>query len=414
MSTIKPIPQEDLQEFVEIVTNAYPAMELDSSDARYRVLDRLEQSYIDDTRQLIGLYRDVSLLGGMFLYDFKMNIHDTFIDTGGIGLVAVHLLHKKEKVAKELIQFSLDYFHKKKAPLVSLFPFRPDFYKRMGFGYGPKISHYLVLPSAIPRGGSRENIHYMEESDGPKLLKCYDRYTRRTHGMILRRLEDIERQLFRPDGRVVAFLKDGHVKGYLVFSFEKGETFLQNDLYVNEMIYDEPEVLNHLLTFLHTQLDQVRRIIFDIHDSEFHHLLADPRNDSGNLIPFVYHETNTQGMGLMYRVIDMPLLFALLRSNNFGDQTVTLGIEISDSFYPANQRSVVIKFAGGSGEVAPETVPEATITLDIADFSSLIMGTVSFRNQYLYGLAEISDPKYVPVVDDLFRADRQPICMTQF
>jgi hypothetical protein len=93
LSIIKPIPKEDLQEFVEIVANAYPAPELDSSDARYRAMDRLEQSYIDGTRQLFGLYRDVSLLGGMFLYDFKMNIHDTFVGTGGIGLVAVHLLH---------------------------------------------------------------------------------------------------------------------------------------------------------------------------------------------------------------------------------------------------------------------------------------------------------------------------------
>jgi predicted acetyltransferase len=414
LSNIKPILREDLQEFVEIVANAYPAMELDSSDANYRAIDRLEQSYIDDTRQLFGLYRDVSLLGGMFLYDFKMNIHDNLVAAGGIGLVAVHLLHKKEKVAKELIEFSFDYFHKNKAPLISLYPFKPDFYRRMGFGYGPKISHYRVLPSAIPRGGSRDNIHYLEESDGPKLLKCYDRYTRRTHGMILRRLEDIERLLFRPDSKVVAFLKDGDVKGYLVYSFEKGETFLENDLYVNELVYDEPEALLNLLTFLHTQLDQVRRIIFDIHDAEFHHLLADPRNDSGNLIPFVYHETNTQGMGLMYRVIDIPLIFALLRSNNFGDQTVTLGIEISDSFYPANQRSVVIKFAGGSGEVNPDSTPEATIAMDIADFSSLIMGTVTFRNQYLYGLAEISDPNYVSLVDELFRVDRQPICMTQF
>ncbi len=414
MSNIKPIPQEDLQEFVEIVANAYPAMELDSSDGRYRAMDRLEQSYIDDSRQLFGLYRDVSLLGGMFLYDFKMNIHDILVSMGGIGLLAVHLLHKKEKVAKELIEFSFDHFQKNKAPMVSLYPFRPDFYRRMGFGYGPKISHYRVLPSAIPRRGSRDNIHYMEESDGPKLLKCYDRYTRRTHGMILRRLEDIERQLFRPGGRVIAFLKDGELKGYLVFSFEKGETFLQNDLYVNELIYDGPDVLNQLLAFLHTQLDQVQRIIFDIHDSDFHHLLADPRNDSGNLIPFVYHETNTQGMGLMYRVIDVTLIFALLRSNNFGDQTVTLGVKISDGFYPANQRSVVINFAGGFGDVAPDAMPEVTIGLDIADFSSLIMGTVSFRKQYLYGLAEISDPNYVPVIDELFRVVRKPICLTQF
>lgn len=414
MSSIKPIPKDDLQDFVEIVAKAYPAMDLDSSDARYRAVDHLEQSYIDDSRKLYGLYRNGTLLGGMFLYDFKMVIHANLVDTGGVGLVAVHLLHKKEKVAKELIEFSLEFYRKREAPLISLYPFRPDFYKRMGFGYGPKISHYRALPSALPRGGSKENIHYMEETDSPKLLKCYDRYARRTHGMILRRLKDIERQLFRSAGNVIAYIKDGEVLGYLSFSFEKGETFLQNDLYVKELIYDDPEVLSQLLTFLHTQLDQVRRIVFDIHDSEFHHLLADPRNDSGNLIPFAYHETNTQGMGLMYRILDLPNMFAAVKNHNFGDQTVKLGIEISDSFLPDNQGFVMIEFVGGLGVSAPDAVPDATISLDIADFSSLLMGTVSFRSQYLNGIAEISDPNYVPVVNELFRADRQPVCMTQF
>ena len=414
LSTIKHIPRGDLEQFVQIVADAYPAMDLNSGDANRRTVDNLEQSYIEDQRQLFGLYRDGSLLGGMFLYDFNMMIHADIVETGGIGLVAVHLLHKKEKVAKELIDFALDYYRKRKAPLVSLYPFRPDFYKRMGFGYGPKISRYQALPSSLPRGGSKDNVQYLEESDGLKILKCYDQFARSTHGMILRNLKDTERQLFKSGSKVLAYQEEESVRGYISYSFEKGKTFLENDLIVKELVADEPEVLNQLLTFLHTQLDQVRRIVFDLHDSDFHHLLADPRNGSGKIIPFVYHETNTQGMGLMYRVVDIPLMIESSKSRNFGDQTIILELKISDSFLPVNAGSYVMTYVGGSGSFTPDAVPEASIELDIADFSSLLMGTVSFRSQYMYGLAEISDPNYVSVVNELFRVDKQPICMTQF
>jgi len=53
------------------------------------------------------------------------------------------------------------------------------------------------------------------------------------------------------------------------------------------------------------------------------------------------------------------------------------------------------------------------MSLDVAEFSSLLMGAVDFQHLYAYNLAEISDPAAVPVVNRLFAAPK-PICLTDF
>ena len=102
-----------------------------------------------------------------------------------------------------------------------------------------------------------------------------------------------------------------------------------------------------MLTFLHTQADQIRHVIVNTQDEYFHYLLLDPRNNSQRLIPDVYHESNTQGVGLMYRVIDVPGMFDLLHERNFGGQTCTLELNIVDSFLPENAGSTLLRFEEG-------------------------------------------------------------------
>jgi len=414
LSSIKSIPKEDLHTFVNIVADAYPAMELASEEERVRAHDQLEKIYDDECRRLVGLYRSEKLLGGMILHDFEMQVYSSKIDTGGVGLVAVHLLHKKEKVAKELIEFYLRDYRERGATLTSLYPFRPDFYKKMGFGYGPKIAQYKVLPSALPRGVSKKNVEIVEADSVNELLECYNRFSQVTHGMIHRRVSDLERALFRPGRKAIAFRRSDLIDGYLVYSFEKGETFIENDIHIQELVYNSPEALSEILFFLHTQLDQIRRVVIATHDDNFHHLLSDPRNDSGNLIPHVSHETNTEGIGLMYRVINGPGIFKQLDSHDFGKQSCTVKFQIRDSFLPENSGGFVVTFTGGRANLTPEETPEVSVSMDISDFSSLFMGTARFRKQYYFMKADISDPSYVAVLEKLFQVDQQPVCMTHF
>jgi predicted acetyltransferase len=181
------------------------------------------------------------------------------------------------------------------------------------------------------------------------------------------------------DNRIMCCKNSGRIEGYMIFTFKRvGDTsMLKNNMAVSEMLYENSEALQEMLYFFHTQDDQIYRIVINLPDEDFHYLCADPRDDSDNMFAPVYHETNLQGVGLMYRVVNTRKLFELLHDNNFGNQDLKL-------------------------------------TLNISDFSSLIMGAVGFKSLLRYGIAKISDNQYTDKVHQLFLTEEKPMCLVAF
>jgi predicted acetyltransferase len=68
----------------------------------------------------------------------------------------------------------------------------------------------------------------------------------------------------------------------------------------------------------------------------------------------------------------------------------------------------------GRATLNPEAQPDVEISLDIAEFSSLITGATTFRTLLAYGLAQISDANYADTVHQLFYTPNKPICHTAF
>ena len=120
----------------------------------------------------------------MRIHYYEMNLYNKIIKVGGVGLVAVDLLHKKERAAKGLMEYFLKMFREKNSAFVALYPFRPDFYKKMGFGYGPTIYQYALQPNAFPKGQTKEHLLYASIEELPKIKACYNRYVEKTHGMM--------------------------------------------------------------------------------------------------------------------------------------------------------------------------------------------------------------------------------------
>jgi len=413
---IRRLAGDEFQEFARISANAYPGFPVRTEDERQRMVERFREQDQHPGQAVYGLFEAGALLGGMELYDYTMNLYGAQVQVEGVGGVAVDLAHKKEHVARDMIRFFLEYSRNRKATLALLYPFRPDFYKQMGFGYGTKLNEYRVSPGSLPKGPSRQHIVWLSQADIPLLLDCYQRCQARTHGLIQQSEADFAGWFASLERRVVGYKRDGKIEGYLIFRFQPHAqgNFLINDLDVREFVYETREALAELLTFLHSQADQVRAVIIRTQDEEFHHLLPDPRNGSEVLLPSVYHPTNVQAVGLMYRVIDLPGIFAQLREHNFGGQTCRVKLTISDSFYPANAGNPVVHFRDGLPAVSVEDAHDVEIRLDVAEFSSLLLGVVSFRSLYLYGLAEISDTGYLETINRLFLAASKPVCLTAF
>ena len=116
----------------------------------------------------------------------------------------------------------------------------------------------------------------------------------------------------------------------------------------------------------------------------------------------------------MYRVIDVSRLFAQLSAYRFGAETLALELVLNDSFFPANNHRTLVQFTHDVAEVQAGSVPDVTITLDVAEFSSLIMGAVRLTDLYRYGLFALSNESYVEQIDRLFHVPQKPRCLTRF
>ncbi|MBN1966561.1 MAG: GNAT family N-acetyltransferase [Anaerolineae bacterium] len=419
MTEIKLLPEADYAAFVDILGKAYPDMEINNLEAYERRLNRIKVMQEEDPIGTIyGAYRDGVLVGGMDCLGFDMTWYRTQVKTGGVGMVAVDLLHKKEKVARDMIRFFLDQAVAQGMPLTALYPFRPDFYRKMGFGWGPKMRQYRFKPSALPRGKGKDRLRYLTTEDAAGVAACYDTYRVQTHGMMTR-LTGWTEGLFNLKVSAIGYEDaSGTLRGYLTHTFKNagrtGGNFLKNDLTIHDWIALDREAQQAFYAYLHTQADQVDRMVYTTHDDSFQHVLYDPRSDADNMIPSVYHQSDIAGVGLMYRVVDVPGMFRALEDHDFGGQTVRLRLDVRDSFMPANAGPTIVHVANGQARVVEDGEADVTLSLDVSDLSSLVMGVVPLRTLYHYGMADLSNVAYLPVLDALFHADAGPVCMTHF
>ncbi len=416
MRTIKSLDKTHIDDWARITTNAYPGMKVNSSEELEQFKKRIEESLGQPDVHPVGLFEDDKLLGLMRLFDFTLNLHGQEVSVGGVGSVAVDLPHKKQKVARDMITHFLKHYQEQEACFAALYPFRPDFYKKMGFGYSTPVTHYTISPASFPKG-AKGNIFYLDESDKEALKACYDRYRAQVHGMMSLPEATWDMTFAAGTFRVVGFKEGEAVRGYLVFKFEPvgNESFLANNLIVRAFVYESTEVMRELLAFLHTQADQINRVVMTLQNSSLHYLLSDPLNGSGRMLPWINHETAVTGLGLMMRVMNVPRLFEAWQNRDFSGQTCRLCITLRDSFLPENDGSTVVHFENGRSAVQFAAVPyDVEIILDVSDFSSLAIGAVSFRELHRYGLAQISDENQVDTVNKIFWTEEKPQCITTF
>ncbi|MDF2840152.1 MAG: family N-acetyltransferase, partial [Clostridia bacterium] len=380
-SFFKKLNDQEIAEFIKLGGLAYPFMNLHTTEDVQKQADRyIKMQNEDPNAKLYGAYRNNELVGGMQLQDFTLNFDGTEMKAGGVGFVAVDLLHKKERIAKDIISYFIDYYRKQKVTVAMLYPFRPDFYKQMGFGFGTKMNQYRIRPEDLPKTKHKENIAYLTEGEKAQWIDCYNSFAAKTHGMIKR--TNIEtNNIFAPGKTTIVYKKDNKIEGYLSFFFKKASEVnqLKNDIILREFVYHDLEVFHQLLNFLHTQLDQIDRIVINTQDEYFHYLLKDPRDGSGNNFAPIYEQTNLQGVGLMYRIIDTEEFFRQTAGHNFNNQSIKLKLNIVDSFVEENSKPVIIEFKDGKPLLIGGISNDAEITMDISDFSAMAMGCVEFR-----------------------------------
>ena len=409
------IAGKQFEEFSDILIDAYPGFRVQSPEERRRVIRNQHLRAKDGRITTWCLYRRGRMLGGLRLFDYTMNLFGAPILAGGGGSLAVRLENKKEHVARDLMTFFIEHYRKKNAPLAILYPFRPDFYRAMGFGYGPKLHQYRFRPGVLPDSPNRKNVRLLTKADLPVLRRCYQRHCERVSGMIEETAYGWDLIFEYGKQRFAGYFKGNELLGYIAFNFEPTapDDFIRNDIRISELIYNDREALAGLLAFLRSQHDQIDHVIVNTHDDNLHFLPVDPRYREHLIMP-VYHETDVSGVGLMFKVIDIPAIFTALAGHSFGGESATLAITVTDTFTPVNHGRYIVRLIEGRPAVVKQGRADVEISMDIAEFSSLLIGAISFKELYWHNLADISDTAWLDRVNRIFLTDSKPVCVTGF
>ncbi|GAA0725065.1 GNAT family N-acetyltransferase [Clostridium malenominatum] len=412
MYSIVKLKEDELKNAVKTFSNAYPGVPVSLEQYEERILAINKYSFVN----FYGVYDEDNLIGGMRLHDFNMNLLQQKITAGGVGSVAVDLLRKKEKVAKEMIKFFLYHFREKGASMALLYPFNPEFYKKMGFGFGTSMNQFKICPKNLPKGYSKKNIKLLTVDDAEAMCIFYNKMVDKTNGLIEKCTNEFKGLFRDPSNKVFGYKVNGEILGYMVLQFRKGdvESFLINDIFISEILFHNSEVFLELMTFLNSQSDQFRYIIINTQDENFRFALKDPRNNSSRLLISVYHECSAQGTGIMYRVINVKKLFQDLKEHNFNNISCKLKLKINDTFMEENNDSYIIQFIDGKATCVDEGEYDVELSIDIADFSSLITCVVDLKSLYRYGLVKLSKDEYLNKLNTIFASDEKPRCLTSF
>ncbi len=417
MTEVRRLETAHFDEFIRLMIDAYPGLGMVFDRDKDKIRERMEERLKSGRVGFFGAFRGECLTGVMRVHDYTMNYRSAVTTAGGLGGVAVDLTCKRERVAGEMIRSYLDTCDEAGMPMAVLWPFRPDFYRKIGFGYGGKKYRYSLLPSTLPHAAGKSHVKHAVDTDYDAMAGCYGRIFANRHGMLDETAQTIKSTVSPANGGKAVVYRDGEeVRGFIIYRFVRAHAtnFVANDLHVEECLYESPEVLGEFLSFLHSQHDQVRRILFDTPDAEFHYVPVDPRNDSNMLYPSVYHESHTAAVGAMYMVLSVPRLFELTPGAVYGVGAVTVEFIVDDPWWGKAGSSTKVAFAHGRAEVSKTGRPDIEIALNIADFSSLIMGAVRLSRLVEYGLAKVSKADRIGMLDQVLATPEPPYCFTRF
>ncbi len=414
--SVKPVINNDqIKKYADLTVLAYPGFNVSKEELQ----ERLIKTNSEDKDSIYYVYElDGKIVGGMRHIDYKINYNGNYIDASGVGMVAVDLLFKKQGIAKEMMEFYLEQSYKNKQYIAMLYAFRPDFYKKMGFGYGPKNYLYSFSPKSLNQITNKSAIVYLNGSDLPLLADCYLKYADSKHGFCKRNCFELNnfKQKYEKEGVVVGYKKNGHLDGYIYFTSEKidKDNFIRHKMIIREWIYNTPEAFSNLAGFVEMQKDQYDIVVYQTQKEDFLFALSDVRMNDLKLYPGVSHKVAHQGMGMMYRIVDIEGFVNRISSYikvNCPDITIALAIE--DSFREKNQGVYYIKVKNREMFLSKESSSAVPIKMDIAEFSSLMMGSAKLRN--LYDLNKVEcNKKDLYLLECFFSLSEKPECITTF
>ncbi len=425
MFQIRPATADDIREIARLWDDAFPG---DRTVAdRIRMLET-GGGYGGLESVIVAIDPAHGIVGATKIYRMTESIAGTAMPMMGLAAVAVAPARRRQGIGARLCTEAIAIAADRGDVISVLYPFRPDYYERLGWGLVGALHEYRFHTRALDAGPTDGHVRRaILERDAEAMAACYSRVAAGSNGPIERdrrvwayRLTGEEMGVRPVDaealwtGRLEPAVRavvhdDGGVTGYALLNYVTGSSSEDGTLEVRELMAEDDEAYRGLLAHIAAQHDQWPRChYFARADERFDDFLADPRPPGFRGARSLYFPTARVVRGPMLRVLDVP---GGLRARRFfaagGATEAEIEVVVADPQRPANDGPWTVRLdPTGAAEVeaggAPS--PDAVLHTSPQTLARIFAGEIPPTVAALHGRARIEGNG--PLLDRAF-ATRQ-------
>lgn len=382
--SLRAATRNDIRDVAEVWLHAFPGER--SLAERMHVL---ETGGVFDGIESVSVAEAGNRLAGAYkLYPLTQHIGGAALPMAGLAAVAVAPWARRRGVARVLCEHALRRARERSDVLSVLYPFRPDFYERLGWGTVGELHSFRFRPEHLRASGGHD-VQLARDDDLGFVKDCYARAANRSNGLIDRPAQ-LWRRILAPDHiHVYVRRAPGGIDGYLLLRYGRSSIPSERTLFVRELIADSDDARDALLGWVSLQRDLWRVIRYDAAPDEFFtHRLLDPRLPRHRGTRWLWAPTARVIRGPMLRVLDIPR--ALEARTTWGDASpLTFELRVEDRELPDNAGPFLVDFDGATACVRPGSGAGVTLECDASGFARIYAGEIPASRAARLGLARV-------------------------
>jgi predicted acetyltransferase len=447
-TNVRPAVAADMEAVAELWCQAFPGkrtvaerVRMLESGGRYGGLETV----------LVARDNAGSLLAACKIYRLTQHIAGVAMPMMGLAAVAVAPAARRQGLGAYLCTRAMAAARERGDVISTLYPFRADYYERLGWGLVGELHEYRARTGALPAYEEGRHVRTARgAADAEAIAACYARVAARSNGPIARdariwtyRLagEEIGVRWLAPGagpggemgpegatglaaagelggaaelpgtsgrrrGRVIVYDLDG-VTGYALLGRPRQDAAGVTTIQVRELVAESEGAYRGLLGCLARNSERwpVARHTARI-EERLGDRLADPRPPHTGSARSLYFPTARVIRGPMLRILDVPGALGMRRyfdaDNHPPEDSVSVEVAVEDEQIEENRGPWILRLVGHTARVEPgaNRRADARIRTDAATLARIFAGELSASMAATLGRATTTG--HVTLLDRVF------------
>jgi predicted acetyltransferase len=396
---IRRAEQNDIQPLAELWARAFPGER--TVEQRVRHLETGGVFGGIDTAWVT--VREGRIVGAFRGYSLTQHMHGTAWRMLGLAAVAVDETVRRSGLGRELCVNAIRIGRERGDVFSVLYPFRPDFYHSLGWGYVGEMYAFRFRPESLSAKPTIGTVRRATPDDIAAIAACYTRVARESNGLITR-TSRIWRSHLEGDGTHVYVTGTRGINGYTIVNYGRAPSPDDRPLHVREIVAEDQHNYDTLVAWLASQRDTWRIIQYDAsRDERFDLRLVEPRPPGFRTARYLWTPVARVIRGPMLRVLDVQA--ALEQRAQWRSGTpIRFTLSVTDDMVPENKGPFVVDFNGDRVSVERGSEQGLALRCTAPVFAQIYAGELTVSEGMSLGGAEATGD--VSSIDALFRTTR--------